>query len=134
MVRSREFIKRRMTGHLHHLQHSANIRTGRKKVVPGFRAPLRKRVPLRISLSCVRHRFGALTNIPTLPTLTRMDLADLRGLLVHSSNWFGIISVQLSSLGTSLSAKFVQFSSGQTCIPVNSTELIDLNRFILPQI
>ena len=33
-------------------------------------------------------------------------------LIVQSSNWFGISSVYFSSLGTNLSRKFVQFSSG----------------------
>ena len=48
----------------------------------------------------------------TLSVLFRIDLADLQGLLVQSFNWFGIDSVQFSSLGTSLSGKFVQFCSG----------------------
>ena len=48
----------------------------------------------------------------TLPALTCIVLADLQGLLVQSSNWFGISSVQFSSVGTSLSGKFFQFSSG----------------------
>ena len=38
---------------------------------------------------------------------------NLQGLLVQSPKWFDISSVQLSSLVTSLSVKFVQFSSGQ---------------------
>ena len=37
---------------------------------------------------------------------------SLRGLLVQSSNLFGISSVHFSSLDTYLSGKFVQFSSG----------------------
>ena len=39
--------------------------------------------------------------------LTRIDPADLQGLLVQCSNWFGISSVQFSSLGASVSGKFV---------------------------
>ena len=42
----------------------------------------------------------------------RQEFANLQGFLIQSSNWFGISSVQFSSLGTSLSEKFVQFSSG----------------------
>ena len=41
------------------------------------------------------------------------EFVNLRGLLVQSSKWLGISSVQFSSLVTSLSGKFVQFSSGQ---------------------
>ena len=37
---------------------------------------------------------------------------NLQGLLVQSSKWFGISSVQFSFLATSFSGKFVQFSSG----------------------
>ena len=40
------------------------------------------------------------------------EFVNLRGLLVQSSSLLGISSVQFSSLGTSLSGKFVQFSSG----------------------
>ena len=40
------------------------------------------------------------------------EVVNLRGLLVQSSKWFGIKSVQFSSLVTSLSGKFVRFSSG----------------------
>ena len=40
------------------------------------------------------------------------EFVNLRGPLVQSSKWFGISSVQFSSLVTSLSGKFVQFSSG----------------------
>ena len=59
----------------------------------------------------------------TLPTLTRTDLADLQGLLVQSADWFGLSSVQLSSIDTSCldswfgapvpsaSVQFAQFSS-----------------------
>ena len=37
---------------------------------------------------------------------------NLQGLLVQSSKWFGISSVQVSSLVTSLSGKFVRFING----------------------
>ena len=40
------------------------------------------------------------------------EFVNLKGFLVQSSGLFGISSVQFSSLGTSLSVKFVQFSSG----------------------
>ena len=40
------------------------------------------------------------------------EFVNLQGLLVQSSKWFGISSVQFSSLGTSLPGKFVQLSSG----------------------
>ena len=39
------------------------------------------------------------------------NFAKLQDLLVPSSHWLGISSTQLASLGTSLSGKFVQFSS-----------------------
>ena len=45
----------------------------------------------------------------------RAEFMNLQGLLVRSSNWFAISSVEISSLGTSLSGKFVQFSSGHWC-------------------
>ena len=40
------------------------------------------------------------------------EFANLQGLLVQSSNFFGVSSVQFRSLGTSLTGKFGQFSSG----------------------
>ena len=40
------------------------------------------------------------------------EFVNLRGLVIQSSNLFGISSVQFSSLGTSLSGKCVQFGLG----------------------
>ena len=51
-------------------------------------------------------------NSQALPDLTRIDLTDLQSHLVQSPNWFGINSVQFSSLGTSFSGKIMQFSLG----------------------
>ena len=50
------------------------------------------------------------------------ELLSLQGLFVQSSNWFAISSVQFSSLGTSLSGKLVQSSSGhQGQVPLFSS-------------
>ena len=46
----------------------------------------------------------------TLLALTQIDLADFQDLIVQSSDWFGISSVQFSSLGTSCLESL--FSSG----------------------
>ena len=40
------------------------------------------------------------------------EFVNLQGLLVESSKWFGISSVQFSSLVASYSGKLVQFSWG----------------------
>ena len=54
---------------------------------------------------------------------------SLQGLLVQTSKWFGISSVQFSSLVTSLAGKFVQFSSVQARWPRVSVQFSSLSSF-----
>ena len=45
------------------------------------------------------------------------EFVNLRSHFLQSSNFFGISSVQFSSLGTRLSGKFIQFSLGTVRLP-----------------
>ena len=54
----------------------------------------------------------AATHSPEVVWAGPEEFVNLQGLLVQRSKWFGVSSVQISSPVTSLSGKFVQFSSG----------------------
>ena len=54
---------------------------------------------------------------------------NLRGFLAQSSKLFDISSVQCSSLGTSLSGKFVQFSSGHRTKCFSSARSVQFIQF-----
>ena len=49
------------------------------------------------SVQCSSVQFIIPLSSPTLRALTRIDLADLQGLLVQISNWFSISLVQFGS-------------------------------------
>ena len=58
------------------------------------------------------------------------DFVNLQGLLVQSSKWLGISSVQLSSLVTNLPETFVQFSAGHGTECLRSVRSAQFIQFI----